>query len=536
MKLCQCLIIAAIACGNLQTGGIGQISISPAGQQEYARGQAYLKINYYDAAMQSFVRAVQLNPDFVAAIKALASTARTVKQRMDPKARASFTAMQTVKKYYTTTAAAEPTNAVYQWAVGQFDESPTEQEAEQRYRKAISLAPDFLEAYQSLASTLLFRGNLAEARLMLQKAYELNPMDSEVMASYALQVSEEDPALYARLTEEFLSRFRGNIAGADLIARMAAGEGNLETRIMTLERLKALYPPNESEVTEWYMRFLYDAYLRTNPTGALSLAQEMVRLMPVRSVAQSEWQYCIEYAQSLLLARSLLDRNSYDEASRTLAEAKPPYLVSPDPQAILRAEAAAKSGKANRAYEILVNAMAEQPSETLKPVLTRYSTKPPAQVEEDIWTTRLKKARTVKDFAAAGRDGKMVRLSDYRGRVVLLTLWYPSDRASREEFPYLQKMLDKYEQQGLTIITVNIRPEENAIADLLASRYRFVALRAPDDKWAAKNYQVDRSPASLLIDRQGRVLFRPEFWGFDPRHAFELEVEAMLRYTPKGRE
>lgn len=505
MKRCQYLIIAIIFCGTLPTVGMSQYTLGSDGRDEYARGQAYLKINYFNAAMQSFGKAVAANPDFVAAIKALASTARTVKQGLDPKSRLSFTSMKTMRNFYAAKVAADPKNAVYQWALGQFDESPTEEEAERCYRKAISLDAAFLEAYQSLASTLLYRGNVADARVMLRKAYELSPTDPEALAAYTLHINEEEPLLYARLTEEFLRQFRGNAAGADLIARMAANEGDQATRITTLEKLKALYPPNESEVTEWYMRFLFDAYLRTNPPNALSLAQEMTRLMPVRSFAKMEWQYCSEYAQSLLLARSLLDRNSYAEATNALAAAKPPYLVSPDPQTILRAEAAAKSGKANRPYEILVSAMAEQPSETLKPILMRYSVKPPAQVEEDVWSARLKKAPTVKDFVLpALRDGNNVRLNEYRGRVVLLNFWYPGDQASREECLYLQKMLDRYGPQGFTIITINIKPEENAIAAVLMDRYSFVALRAPDDKWAGKNYQIVRLPASILIDRQGR--------------------------------
>lgn len=537
MKRCQFLIIAIIFCGTLPTVGVSQYNLGADGRNEYARGQAYLKINYFDAAMQSFRKAVEINPDYIAAIKALAGTARTVKQRMDPKLRLSFTTMLTMRKFYAAKAAADPKNAVYQWALGQFDESPTEEEAERCYRNAISLDAGFLEAYQSLASTLLYRGKVADARVMLRKVYELSSTDPEAMAAYTLHVNEEDPSLYVRLTEEFLRQFRENAAGADLIARMAANESDLATRITTLERLKALYPPNESEVTEWYMRFLFDAYLRTNPPNALSLAQEMTRLMPVRSFAKMDWQYFSEYAQSLVLARSLLDQNSYAEVSNSLAEAKPPYLVSPDPQTILRAEAAAKSGKANRPYEILVSAMAEQPSETLKPILMRYSVKPPAQVEEDIWSARLKKAPTVKDFVLpALREGKNVRLNEYRGRVVLLNFWYPGDRASREEFLYLQKMLDRYGPQGFTIITINIKPEENAIAAVLMDRYNFVALCAPDDKWAGKNYQIDRLPASILIDRQGRAVFRPEFWGSDPRHTCELEVEAMLAYASKGRQ
>jgi tetratricopeptide (TPR) repeat protein len=536
MKRYRILIIAILFCSSLAGVGIGQNVPWPNGQADYTRGQAALRIGNLTYALQSFRKAVELSPDYVEAIKALANTAKQVKQRMDPLLRTQSPTLASIHTFYTVQAALAPNNAIFQWALGLFDESQTEEAAELYYRKAISLDAKFVEAYQSLASTLAYRGDFAGAQEILEKVVELSPLDPDALAGYALRVGESDPELYRQLTEEFLIRFRENIAGADLISRMAALEGNLAARIAALERLKALYPPNESEVTEWYTRFLFDAYNRSDPTSALALAQEMTRLMPVRSVARMDWLGCVQYAQSLILARSLLGRRSYAEATDVLNEVQPPYLVSPDPQATLQAEVAAASGKSSRAYEILVKAMAAQPSDVLRPVLMKYNSKPAALVEEEIWTARLKKASKVKDFElAALRDGQKIRLTNYRGRVVLLNFWHPDDRVSREEFPYLQKMLQKYGPQGLTIITINTKPEERAIAAVLMKRYDFIALGAPDGAWAEKNYRVVRTPASILVDPQGRALFRPEFWGYDPRHTFELEVEAMLAYTPKTR-
>jgi tetratricopeptide (TPR) repeat protein len=536
MKRHRVLFIAVLFCSGLAGAGIGQVSPWPAGKADYDRGKAALKTGILSYALESVRKAVELSPDYVEAIKAAVNLAKQLKQRMDPKFRTDSPTLTALRKFYTVNDALTPNSAIFQWALGMCDESQTEEVAERYFRKAISLDDGFVEAYQSLASTLAYRGDLAGAEEMLRKVVALSPLDPEALAGYALRVGESDPARYRQLTEEFLTRFQSNIAGADLLARMAAHEGDMAARIATLEKLKALYPPNESEVSEWYMRFLYDAYNRSNPTGALALAQEMTRLMPARSIAQREWLDFVQYAQALILARSLMERKSYSEAANVLGEVGPPYLVSPDPQALLQAEVAGASGKSSRAYEILVKAMAAQPSDVLRPVLMKYSSKPEALREEDIWTARLKKASKVKDFELAPlRNGQKGRLSEYRGRVVVLYFWHPDDRVSREELPYLQKMLQKYGPQGLTVITINTKPEEHAIATVLAGRFDFVALGAPDDAWAEDKYRVVRTPASILIDRQGRALFHPEFWGYDPRHTFELEVEAMLAYTPKNR-
>jgi tetratricopeptide (TPR) repeat protein len=542
MKRYSCPILALLCCLLLAAAGAGQYSPRLDAKTEFERGRAALKIGYPAAALQSFRKAVELDPDYVEALSELVVTAKAVPRWREGQpvedARAADSTLRAVRGLYTAQAARVPQSAVYRWALGQLDDSETQEAAERYFRQAIAIDPGFAKSYLSLASVLAYRGDYTGAREFLRRIFELHPEDSEVVAAYAQRVVETDPAFCAKLAEELLNPSLGNPAGSELIAKMSAFERNLTARIGMLERLKVLYPPNEYEVTEWHMRFLFDAYNRTDPFRALALAQEMSRLMPARSEAAGDWQDLVQFADAMVVARTLVDRKDFAAAAARLNKTKPPYLISPDPPALLQAEIADASGSAPRAYQLLASAYAEQPGDALLPVLMRYGAKikrTAAQVEEDVWALRLKKAKTFRGFQlTAYRDGKKVQLSDYRGRVVLLNFWYPGETNCREEFPRLQKMLDKYGPQGLTIITINIYPPEDAIAAIITSHYGFISLRVPDDEWAARANKIDRTPTDILIDRQGRALFRPAFWGYDPQHTFELEIEAILGRNPKN--
>jgi len=303
-----------------------------------------------------------------------------------------------------------------------------------------------------------------------------------------------------------------------------------------LERLKILFPPGEVDTTEWYMRFLFDAYNRTNSIMALALAQEMFKITPAGD-ARKDWDDFMHYAELMMQARTLLDRKSYSDAAKLLNNAKPPYLVSPDPQTLLQARAADLTGDAAGAYQIVGRTLALQPSDALPSALAQYAgklKKTPAKVEQDIWNIRRKNSDSFQDFAlTAYRDAKKVKLSDYRGRVVLLNFWQQDSADCRDEFPQLQKMLDKYGPQGFTVITINIQPRQDAVAAVFTAYYGFVSLRVPDADWANRQYGIESLPTNVLIDRQGRAVFWPAFWGFDPRHEFELELQALLARGPK---
>lgn len=62
---------------------------------------------------------------------------------------------------------------------------------------------------------------------------------------------------------------------------------------------------------------------------------------------------------------------------------------------------------------------------------------------------------------------------------------------------------------------------------LAAMRIGFVPLES-DWSWAQKNYGVDGTPFALLLDTQGRIMFKPEVHDTASRITLERQVEALL--------
>jgi hypothetical protein len=62
---------------------------------------------------------------------------------------------------------------------------------------------------------------------------------------------------------------------------------------------------------------------------------------------------------------------------------------------------------------------------------------------------------------------------------------------------------------------------------IAAMRVGFVPLESSWE-WAEKHYQVQGTPATALIDQQGRIMFRPEVHDDASRRLLEREVEVLL--------
>jgi len=122
--------------------------------------------------------------------------------------------------------------------------------------------------------------------------------------------------------------------------------------------------------------------------------------------------------------------------------------------------------------------------------------------------------RPAPDFALTGIDGETVRLSDYRGKVVLLNFWYTGCAPCREETPALQAAYQKLAPQGLEIIGMNVRANERRGADGDADIRKFVEahgvtypIALDSDSQSGRDYQVYVLPTSLMIDREGKIRY-----------------------------
>ena len=146
------------------------------------------------------------------------------------------------------------------------------------------------------------------------------------------------------------------------------------------------------------------------------------------------------------------------------------------------------------------------------------------------------------DFSLTFKDLRRqeVRLSDYRGKVLLLDFWATWCGPCRLEIPAFVTLVEKYRSQGFEAVGVVVQ-DDFALAAPFAEKFKMnyavVDGNERDDVEAAFGPFVGL-PTSLLIDREGRVCRR--HLGLPPgvsseadmeraiQEAFEAEIKALL--------
>ena len=142
--------------------------------------------------------------------------------------------------------------------------------------------------------------------------------------------------------------------------------------------------------------------------------------------------------------------------------------------------------------------------------------------------TRLK-GRPAPDFVLKSLSGENVRLSEFRGQVVMINFWSSWAGPSRMEMPRLEKISTTYGGNGFVLLGVNI----DDTADSAASFARAYGISYPVlldlHKSVARSYAVETLPVTVLIDRGGNVRFVHQDYRVGAENTYVAEIRALLR-------
>jgi peroxiredoxin len=139
-----------------------------------------------------------------------------------------------------------------------------------------------------------------------------------------------------------------------------------------------------------------------------------------------------------------------------------------------------------------------------------------------------KDRRNAPDFALKDADGRTVRLSDYRGKVVLLDFWATWCDPCRYEIPWFMDMERKKKDRGFAVLGVSMDDDGwEAVKPFIAQLGVNYRILVGTDETAQLYGGIDALPTTFLIDREGKIAF--VHVGLGNRRDFEDGVEQLLQ-------
>jgi peroxiredoxin/outer membrane lipoprotein-sorting protein len=138
--------------------------------------------------------------------------------------------------------------------------------------------------------------------------------------------------------------------------------------------------------------------------------------------------------------------------------------------------------------------------------------------------------KKAEDFTLDDLDGKPVKLSSLRGKVVLLDFWATWCGPCRIEMPNIQKLHREFKSRGLVVLGINYGEDAERVRPFLEKNGYDFRILLDRVKSVGERYQVGGIPALFIIDKTGTI--RAHFVGVRDEDTLR---EALARVGLKSR-
>ena len=138
----------------------------------------------------------------------------------------------------------------------------------------------------------------------------------------------------------------------------------------------------------------------------------------------------------------------------------------------------------------------------------------------------------VHEFELPDLDGKMVKLSDFRGKVVFLNFWATWCKPCEDEMPSMQALYKKLPTDKFEIVAVSVDNEPSDVVEAFVQKYGLSFTILHDKRGKVKErYMTTGVPESFIVDQNGFVAEKvtgPRDWNN------EINIQTILDLVTNG--
>ena len=133
------------------------------------------------------------------------------------------------------------------------------------------------------------------------------------------------------------------------------------------------------------------------------------------------------------------------------------------------------------------------------------------------------------DFTLKSRSGENLKLSEFRGDVVLINFWASWCGPCRQEMPLLDQLYQRYNPVGFTILGVNVEENSDQAMQLLKEVPVSFPILFDTQNKVSKLYHLVGMPSTMIVDRDGNIRFQHFAYlpGYEKK--YEEQIKELLR-------
>ena len=148
---------------------------------------------------------------------------------------------------------------------------------------------------------------------------------------------------------------------------------------------------------------------------------------------------------------------------------------------------------------------------------------------------RVKRVKEAPNFSLQDLNGKWVRLSNFRGKVVIVTFWAAWSPESKQQVRDLNGLHDKYKDQNVVVIGISVDEggAQRIKSFVKKSGLEYIILLVDTSTKSAYG-GIGNLPSTFVIDQQGNI-YR-EYFQYRRKNILELDIKKLLPSGGQGKQ
>lgn len=112
------------------------------------------------------------------------------------------------------------------------------------------------------------------------------------------------------------------------------------------------------------------------------------------------------------------------------------------------------------------------------------------------------------EFSLYDLEGNLIKIGDYKGKIVLLNFWATWCPNCRREAPFLEKLYNQFKANNFMVFRINAKESKETIDKYLEKNPSKITILLDEKNKVGNLMGVWAHPTSFLIDAQGRIRYR----------------------------
>lgn len=136
------------------------------------------------------------------------------------------------------------------------------------------------------------------------------------------------------------------------------------------------------------------------------------------------------------------------------------------------------------------------------------------------------KGNMAPNFVLTSTDGKTIKLSDYRGKVVIVDFWATWCPPCKAEIPDFIKLYSQYKDDGFQMLGVSLdQGGLNAVIPFMKAYGVNYPIMLGNNQIVSDYGGISAIPTTFVIDKQGTIA--ASFVGYQPASVFENLIKKL---------